>query len=244
LGIDFDSTASRTTDVYWQRFIPGVPISAFYIADDRNCQLIGTARQWVGWPEYSVGPFQFCGAIVPARISAAIRSDLELIGTRFAELAGLRGLLGIDLIQQDGRVTVVEINPRPTATMELYERIFDRSFLEDHANVFRGIERPRIIPSGELRSAAKMILYAPQSGETPALEFWNELNENSIFPSVADHPDGGQSLEIGQPVCTILADGIGETVVLDSLLKTAERIAREFGWTADFRRFLKGSKLG
>ncbi|HSG71131.1 MAG TPA: ATP-grasp domain-containing protein, partial [Planctomycetaceae bacterium] len=99
LGIDFDSTASRTTDVYWQRFIPGVPISTLYIADDRNCQMIGTARQWVGWPEFPVGPFQFCGAIVPARISVAIRRDLELIGTRFAELAGLRGLFGIDLIQ-------------------------------------------------------------------------------------------------------------------------------------------------
>jgi predicted ATP-grasp superfamily ATP-dependent carboligase len=191
-----------------------------------------------------VGPFQFCGAIVPARISVAIRRDLELIGTRFAELAGLRGLFGIDLIQQDQRVTVVEINPRPTATMELYERIYDRSFLEDHANVFRGIERPRIFPSGGSRNAAKMILYAPQSGQTPSLEFWKELNENSKFPSVADLPEAGQSLTIGQPVCTILADGFGEKHVLDSLLKTAERIARELGWRADFRRILKGSKLG
>lgn len=89
-----------------------------------------------------------------------------------------------------------------------------------------------------------MILYAPQTGPTPALEFWKELNGNSKDPAVADLPDAGQSLEIGQPVCTILADGLDEAAVLDSLLKTAERIARELGWRADFGRFLNGAKLG
>ena len=58
------------------------------------------------------------------------------VGTLFAELARLRGLFGIDFIVQDGRVVVLEINPRPTASLELYERIFDQSFLQEHANVF------------------------------------------------------------------------------------------------------------
>jgi uncharacterized protein len=232
-----------SSDSYWQRHQEGIPVSALYLADDRGCRWIGSARQWIGLPGWPVEPFQFCGAIAPARFPRPASRDVERIGTLFAERSPLRGLFGIDFVLQRERVFVVEINPRPTATLELQEWLLGESLLRRHTDVFRGIPLPLSEPGfpETSRAAAKVILYAPQAGRTPAAEFWGEsLRPSANFPEIADVPQPNQPYVRGEPICTILADGPTAEDAIESLARRTARITREWGWPTDFAEAVRG----
>jgi predicted ATP-grasp superfamily ATP-dependent carboligase len=95
-----------------QPFISGVPLSASFLVDDQGrARLIGVGRQAIVVRE---GRFGYRGGTVPAvwdRSNPLPRCAVESV-------AGLRGFVGVDFIQDQatGRATVLEINPRPTTS--------------------------------------------------------------------------------------------------------------------------------
>ncbi|MFM8705962.1 MAG: ATP-grasp domain-containing protein, partial [Planctomycetia bacterium] len=112
----------------WQRLTVGLPSSAAYCLSPGKPQLLGCARQLVGEAWCHADRFAWCGAVVsspavsgPAHERLAAR--LEPLGEVLAERFRAVGRVGIDLlVAAAGLVTVVAANPRPTASMELYER--------------------------------------------------------------------------------------------------------------------------
>jgi predicted ATP-grasp superfamily ATP-dependent carboligase len=204
------STAARV----WQRRVRGRPWSASYLVAAGGGRLIGASRQLLGRRWCHAQPFAFCGCIDidPESLPAGIRDQLRRLGGLLAVPFGLAGLVGVDLVIDDGgRVHVIEVNPRPTASMELIERATGMSLAAAHLAAC-GFPGSAPGPTRPRRGTwSKAILFAVcdlvidddtvrairAAGGTPH-EGW---------PPVADLPAPPQTIPAGAPVCTFFAHG-------------------------------------
>src|SRR5262249_41934138 len=113
------SRQARTSGDYFQRFVSGHSVSALFIADGRGARVIGFSRQWTSpAPE---APYRYGGAVRLRRIG---RQGAEMIGGWLSGLAARAGLIGLcsaDFIRNQDGYQLVEINPRPGATLDIFD---------------------------------------------------------------------------------------------------------------------------
>jgi len=109
----------------------------------------------------------------------------------------LKGLCSLDfIVEENGQYSILEINPRPTATFELYE--IQEGLFAQHLAAFDGkVAKPELdTESGEGQSRALWVLYAGKSITIPHLE-WPDW--------ATDRPMPGKLIASGEPICTIRA---------------------------------------
>jgi len=121
------------------------------------------------------------------------------LARRFA----LVGLLGVDFVLADGRPWVVEVNPRYTASVELFEYASRRPLMRDHvrACVDREVEAEEI-RGGE--AVGKRVIYAGRRLTFPEIAP-PSIEDDFLTPDFADVPHPGAVIEAGEPVLTVLA---------------------------------------
>ena len=130
-------------------------------ADGVAAVVLGLTEQLVGRREFGVRGYRWCGNIVPPRLPAA---ELEaLVGQARAIcccLAGafaLRGLFGVDFIWDGERAWTVEVNPRPTASLEAIEAAYGMGVFDAHlrgcAGELRRVEAERAGAAGKASSS-------------------------------------------------------------------------------------------
>lgn len=199
----------------WQRRTSGEPLSAVLALSADPGRVLGVTRQLVGAASCRAPAFAFCGAILlpPAAIPAAVHAQFDSLATTLASHAGLRGIVGVDaILESDGRLTVLEVNPRPTASAELVERSTGTSIMATHLAAF-GHASPRSSHTGCPGVWSKAILFAarPTPIDTRLLDRlaaraapWTGADGH---PALADIPRPGQVLRAGAPVLTIFARG-------------------------------------
>lgn len=127
--------APRRGGRIWQRRIEGDAVSASFVVDDRNARLVGSSRQLVGVGAWGAPPFAWCGAIdvAPDDLRDGIRAQWDRVGGVLHTALGVRGVAGVDAIEdREGRLVIVEVNPRPSASMELVDRRTGGSLAGDH----------------------------------------------------------------------------------------------------------------
>jgi predicted ATP-grasp superfamily ATP-dependent carboligase len=91
--------------------------------------------------------------------------------------------------------TLIEINPRPGATLDIFRPI-NGSMLAVHVEACRG-RRPATAPRYE-GAAAQMIVYAQQEVSDVAAYNWPDWT--------ADRQRPDSRVEAGAPLCTVLAE--------------------------------------
>ena len=192
---------------YYQRRIRGRSFSALFIGATGRARLVGVVRQWVGG--IPGRPFAYRGGIGPYPIVEVLSDRLRAIGDRLASVFGLVGWFGVDFVICDGIPWPVEVNPRYTASIELYERATGRPLLPDHRDACEGrtapeIDFPPIDRPRRPRMAAKWILYAPRRMVVPPLDHVDETTEDPDAVA-ADIPAPGTCIETGEPILTLLA---------------------------------------
>jgi len=203
---------------YFQRLLAGDPVGAAFLSDGTACRLLGTHRQLVGLMNREAHPFQFCGAAAPARLTAEMTRTISEIGTSLVRWSGMTGLFGCDFVVNPAGAFLLEVNPRYTAAMELWETLCDRSLIGDHVRACRdGIlpEPTACIPAGNV---LKLILYAPQSTTVP--DRLEDAVRSAPDVWLADLPDAGSTVACHHPLCTLLAFA-GPNSALDSALNAA-----------------------
>ena len=108
-------------DVIVQERIAGVPCSAAAVADGHSAVLLGVSEQLIGRPALGARGWKWCGNVVPPRLPAAEQDALadacQRIWKHLAAAFGLRGVFGVDLVWDGARPWVVEVNPRPAASL-------------------------------------------------------------------------------------------------------------------------------
>lgn len=185
--------ATARAQHYYQRLEPGVPMSAIFLADGHSIVLLGINEQWTA-PQPGL-PFLYGGAVSRILLPPELeRSIVEGI-TALVRATGLRGLNGLDFLLHDDRWSILEVNPRPTATMELYDADAPRGLVAAHIAASLG-HLPSSLPSGPSRAA--MVVHATEDWTVP---------DGFRFPLwCKDLPVAGTAIRRGEPVCTVHAE--------------------------------------
>jgi predicted ATP-grasp superfamily ATP-dependent carboligase len=109
----------------------------------------------------------------------------------------LRGLNGIDFMLDQNGWKLLELNPRPTATLELWDVAPMPSLLKLHVQAFLG-RLPAALPSLTW-SLAVAVVYASDQLAIPADFVWPDW--------CSDRPSAGSLIAAGEPICTVRAGG-------------------------------------
>jgi predicted ATP-grasp superfamily ATP-dependent carboligase len=201
-------------NVIWQRWIEGDPFAAAYVLADGRSRLVGLTRQFVGMPWCHAGPHAYCGSLLLplATAPAGLLAQLERLGTLLASRFELVGVVGVDIVvDDDGRVVVIEVNPRPTASMELIERSGGPPIAAAHLAAC-GFPPPGNPPLPHAVSRrdhwSKSVLFARHDIAITA-SLVDRLRASGAawrcagWPALADLPRPGQTIPAGGPVLTI-----------------------------------------
>ncbi len=175
---------------FLQRAVAGRVYSVVFAANGRNAAIVGYNAIW-----QEPGTFTYRGAIVDRSLPARVRKDLAEVIPELTAAFGLRGLCGADfIVDNDARWTLLEINPRPTASFELHER--DGGLFTVHVDACRG-RLPVRTGAQENTIAAVRVLYAPHALRIPRpWPCWSR-----------DWPATGTRVCAGAPICTVHAAG-------------------------------------
>jgi predicted ATP-grasp superfamily ATP-dependent carboligase len=222
--------AAAGAGVVWQRRVRGRAAAAAYLVTADGSRLVGLSRQLVGRGWCHARPFSYCGSIDldPAAVPARLSGQFERLGGLLAERFGLVGFVGVDLvIDRAGRLWVIEVNPRPTAALELVERASGLSIAAAHLAAC-GLgpqpgERPRV------GSWGKAILFAAHDvvvDETMLATLAGAAGGPAGgWPLVADIPRPPQVIAVGRPVCTLFAHGPAPQAALGRLRRRTGAVA-------------------
>jgi predicted ATP-grasp superfamily ATP-dependent carboligase len=184
---------------YFQRHESGVPCSVLFLADGRRAFVVGFNRQWTR----AVGeqrPFVYAGAISAPDLPDAVDREVRSCLDRLVAETGLVGLVGLDFLWQGDRWLALEVNPRPTATLDLHDADYPRGLFDAHLEACVG-HLPDTAESGRIRRTvrAQVIMTAGAAMELP---------EGFEFPPwCRDIPRPGHRFAATDPVCTVMAEG-------------------------------------
>jgi predicted ATP-grasp superfamily ATP-dependent carboligase len=207
-----------------QERIAGVPCSAAAVADGRSAALLGVSEQLIGRRALGARGFTWCGNVTPPRLPESERRALagaaQAICAHLAAAFGLRGLFGVDLVWDGAQAWVVEVNPRPTASLETIEAVHGvRSFAAHLEGCAGRLPAPHSWPPRRA-AAGKAVLYAPRDVRAPDTRDW-------AARGIRDVPHPGEPIAAGHPVCTLLATGRSPEAVLAELEARAAALRSE-----------------
>lgn len=181
---------------YYQREIQGRVGSLLFLADGDHLLPVGFNLALPPPPE-APSPWAYSGAVRQSPPPSLAEEIVQAARALTREL-GLVGLNGIDFILDDnGGWWLLELNPRPTATLGLWDVPPLPPLFQLHRDACRG-RLPASLPkpAGSLASA---VVYARRSGCVPAGFVWPA--------SCADLPEPGTAIGPGDPLCTVMAAG-------------------------------------
>jgi predicted ATP-grasp superfamily ATP-dependent carboligase len=197
---------------YFQVVAPGHAVSALFVADGKAARVLGLSEQWTA---PSLGqPFRFGGSAGPLQVAATLAAEIDEACQAITAAAGLVGLNSLDTLVDGERFTVLEVNPRPSGTLDLFLHRADMDLWSYHLRGVQG-ELPEIALSIAEDARAAVILYADQARAIPASFDWGA--------GVADIPAPLSRVAAGMPICTVIADGPDT----DNARAVAERRAAE-----------------
>lgn len=191
-------------DCYYQRRVGGRPIGVSFLADGRSATLLGFSEQWAS-PAGGGTSFLFGGALQPAPVDPAVARAMPAVLDQLAAELALVGLNSLDMLVDDDRWAVIEVNPRPGANLDIFDAPGDVPIFELHLRACAGdLPAAGEVPQSS-QAAAMAVVYAERRSLVPADVDWPDW--------VADRPAPGATIEAGAPVCTVLARASGPAAV-------------------------------
>lgn len=183
----------RPTEVL-QRRVGGLSCSAVAIGDGRDAGVLGITEQ------LHVPPgFRWTGNVTPPRLPEGQRAELEgrlcAVCAEVARRFGVRGAFGVDAVWDGRHAWVLEVNPRPSASLEL----FGPGSFAAHVQGARGLGLPvaGVAPARSC-AAVKLVLFADRAVRAPDPGWWPA-------DVVRDIPQAGEMIKRGAPVCTLIS---------------------------------------
>jgi hypothetical protein len=179
-----------------QERVRGVPGSIVFVANGTDAVPLALTRQLAGDAAFGAEGFAYCGSILEPHHPVLLARAMELAQGVTREFA-LRGVCGVDFMARDAVPVAIEVNPRPTASMELVERATGCSIWLAHV---AGCTGAQLAPTPAATHAeGKAVLYARRTVVLGDTTSW------LADPDVRDVPAPGGRITRGSPICTIFA---------------------------------------
>jgi predicted ATP-grasp superfamily ATP-dependent carboligase len=215
-----------------QEHISGLACSAAAVADGRSAIVLGVGEQLIGHRGFGARGYAWCGNLVPPRLGESQRRALAVAArTICAHLAlafGLRGLFGVDLVWDGERAWVIEVNPRPTGSLECVEEAHEVGVFDAHLEGCAG-RLPSSAPAPTPRRAAgKAILFATRDVRVGDTRGWPA-------GGIRDVPHPRERIAAGHPICTLISVRESPDAVLADLEARAAALRAELGDRAGIR---------
>jgi predicted ATP-grasp superfamily ATP-dependent carboligase len=195
-----------------QRYIKGNHYSVSLLGNGEEGKVISVNEQLLGRKEFGARNFWYCGNITPVDVGRkeVIESMCENVVAKFR----LKGSCGLDFVLDKG-IWLMEINPRPQATLEIVEKAYMVNMFALHTTAVEGtlerVGRPK-------RTWGKAIIYAEKEVKMPDTDQW------STYGWIKDIPHSGEIIKKGEPLCTVLADGSDRDDCLEYLNQRAHSL--------------------
>jgi len=194
-GSHIRPAAARTdrADLYYQELVSGRSISALFAASGGETIVLGFSEQWTAPAPGK--PWRYGGASQPADVSRAAADRITGIVSSVAADFQLTGLNAADFVLQGDDPLLLEFNPRPGATLDIFAST-STPLLAIHLDAVRHGALPSYVPVYD-DATASAIVFAPETLTIPTEMVW---------PSwAADLPKIGQRIDKERPICTLLA---------------------------------------
>ena len=196
---------------YLQQRVAGQPVSTLFVANGRACRIIGFSEQWTApSPRH---PVLYGGAVRPARREATLAESLTRVVHALTETTGLRGLCSADFLVAPDGFHLLEINPRPGATLDLFAQ---PGLFRTHLAGCRGENLPELPSLPGARASA--VAYA----RGPIV-----LPHGFPWPAwAADRQPAGIPVPRHAPFCTVQADAPHTQGARDLVMQRIDMILR------------------
>jgi methenyltetrahydromethanopterin cyclohydrolase len=198
--------------VYWQRYQAGKPHSVLFLADGRDCQIVGFNRQW-HVALNNANDYVFAGIMNHTDLCDADKARLTLWVSKLVSALSLKGLNSLDFLCDNHDISILEVNARIPASAQLY----GDNLLVRHIQACDGNLLP-LKPADEDYTGYQ-IVYAQTDSFVP---------EDFVWPETAcDIPLSGSRISVGQPICSIISRHKQPDKVVQQLAKQQDFILRQ-----------------
>ena len=178
--------------VYYQKKQAGLPISCLFLSDSKNTQVIGFNELLHSPSEILL--YRYAGAVSHIDLAETVKAQI----THFVQAAslhfGLKGINSADFLLDNETVYALEINPRLSATLDLYRAQKGDLFA---AHLQACMNQPIDWPIVDKISRAIYVVYANKTAQVPPDMDWPDW--------VCDIPQPNTGIAAGQPICSVLA---------------------------------------
>ena len=220
-----DDAVPTAGGAYFQREHPGRALSATFVADGRHAVVLGANEQIVR--PLAGRRFVWHGVVGPVLLPAAVRAQMTHAVQRLVAHFGLCGLGSLDLLCDGELVELLELNPRPPASIALYPRVGDTGVFDAHLRACLQGVLPRPGAADALVRGTQVV-FAPRPLRLDA----RAIDGLAAQPGVHDVPHAPQHCAAGAPLCSLSTTGTTPAEVreqlarrVDALLTTLETMA-------------------
>jgi uncharacterized protein len=192
-----DKQEIQVNNVYYQKIQEGKPISCLFLANESGVQVVGISEQWLDVND--VEPFRYGGAVSHAEITERAKMRLIDYVSKLSQAIGLVGINSCDAICDGDDVYVLEVNPRLSATVDLYVAE-QPNLIAAHVAASQSKLGEDVFKKNNLnkKSAAHQVIYA---------QYEVTIGDNMSWPVWArDVPRGGSCFRVGMPICTVFSE--------------------------------------
>lgn len=181
---------------YFQRHVAGDEISVMGIVSKRG-NAFAMSRQWTS--PLPKRPYRYGGAVGSLELDADLEARLIDICLALAREFDLVGLVSFDFLVADGEPALLEVNPRPGATLDVFDDASGNLF-RAHVEASLGGD-PAALLSANWRppkARAAAFLYADRGTITVPEIAWPAW--------ASDRPRPGSLISRHQPAATVIAE--------------------------------------
>lgn len=197
-----------------QRWVPGMPRSAAFVANGYEALVFAVTCQLSGDANFGASGLAYTGNLLDPVPDPRLLEQLARVASTLTHEFGLVGLNGVDFIATSPALTVLEVNPRYSASMELAEQALGVPLFEWHEVGCAGGRLPTLPQRRGSQVLGKAIVYARRTVS---------LGDTSDWPARGrrDVPHPGETIRAGHPICTLVAAGTSQTDCYAALLAQA-----------------------
>ncbi|MCK0196301.1 ATP-grasp domain-containing protein [Ancylobacter sp. 6x-1] len=179
---------------YLQEKVSGEPVSALFLGNGRKARILAFSQQWCAPAQGS--PYRYGGAVGPIELPILTSIGIADALDRLVDAIGLVGLMSADLMVDGAVWHLLEINPRPGATLDVF----------DHPPLPPLLTLHRDACSGMLPEAGSMSVERFDGARAAGVLYAAADIDMHLAPlpeDIADRPSLGRRIRKGEPVCTV-----------------------------------------
>ncbi len=191
--------ASASASLYFQRETPGVPMSATFVANGNQAMLLGINELLVR--PIGARPYVYGGCVGPVDVSVGLAHRIGDVMRMLSAEFGLRGWCSLDFMRDGDVISVLEVNPRPPASLSLYAQ---PGLIDAQLRACLHAELPApaaFAPRRQVRG--NEIVYAKRSLTLDPVGAQHLAHRTGVH----DLPAAGTRFEAGDPICSLSAAG-------------------------------------